>query len=423
MRGRYCSAFAGSLALHLAVIAGWLWPFAFRVPQSQSQRAATGPPLTVFVVPQEDQQFPGLKPVDAASAARIRSLNAGSRVLTIGGFTFNADKLFARASVLFPFVSPGLSLDHFAIGPSSDRVLVYQRPSSRENARARAETGRALILSDAAVQAIVDKAWSRRERWDAFAPIRALAASYSAEAGALPPLFQRYTDQNALQPYQDVEIRDPRFWTQLGLAADHVVFIGFIREYAEAHPGTRGAIELLFLLDRIAEANEDALQTLLDGNPEEDLRWTRASNRAAYGLALQLRVHYRSQLSRLGLNSRAAVARHYDGVRLAILEGILRTTPGGYRSNDARFLMGAIYWRQGRSADAIGSWRGITLDPADSFAAANAQLIAALHTIDTSRAPAEAVRQISRVLKNEQGRWIDFSYARLKRFGYRFDSY
>ena len=31
--------------------------------------------------------------------------------------------------------------------------------------------------------------------------------------------------------------------------------------------------------------------------------------------------------------------------------------------------------------------------------------------------------QISRVLKNEQGRWWDLSYDRLKRFGYRFDSY
>jgi hypothetical protein len=41
----------------------------------------------------------------------------------------------------------------------------------------------------------------------------------------------------------------------------------------------------------------------------------------------------------------------------------------------------------------------------------------------TERSTGDLIRQITRVLKNESGRWADFSYDRLKRFGYRFDTY
>lgn len=361
--------------------------------------------------------FPGLKPLDPAAGEKIRPLAPDERMVSVGGFTFDAGKIAAHATVLFPFVTPGLSLDHFALKPGDRRVLLFERRTSA--AGRRRQPARPLVLSEAAMQALVDKAWSRRERWQAFAPIRVLAADHSAGAGALPLLFQRYTDQDALQPYQDQAIRDPRFWAQLGLAADHVRFIGFIREFAAAHPGTRGAIELLFLLDRIAEASGDALTTLLAYNPEQDLRWTRESNRPAYRLALQLLHHYRSELSRRGLSSQAAVTLHYDGVRLAILEGIVRTTPAGYRASDARFLMGTIFWKQGRHQDAMRAWRGLACAPTDSYVAACTQL-AGVIPVGTGQVPALA---IGRVLKNEQGRWWDLSYDRLKRFGYRFDSY
>jgi hypothetical protein len=236
-------------------------------------------------------------------------------------------------------------------------------------------------------------------------------------------VFQRYTDQNALQPYQDMAIPDPRLWTQLGLAADHVQFIGFIRKYCAAHPGTRGAIELLFLLDRMAEASEDALKVLLASNPEEDLRWTREFNRDAYRLALQLRANYRAEMARLGIRSDAALAAHYARARLAILEGILRTTPNGYRASDARFLIGAIHWRQGRSADAIDAWRDMRPVATDSYRGASVQILSALSAGAVDHDGAVLSRAVNQALTHELGRWVDFSYDRLKQFGYRFDTY
>ena len=419
--GRYLSAFSGSAAFHAALILLFLWPARGAVPGPNS---GSPPPrsIEVFAVPREDAKFPGLKPVDPASAARIQPLDEDSATVSIGDFKFDANKLVRRAAVLFPFVSPGVSLDHFAIRPGDGHVLVYQRPASASASSDRG-AARPLEMSERAMQALIDKTWSRRERWDAFQPIVQLARNHSSKDGGMPLVFQRYTDQNALQPYQDMAIRDPRLWTQLGLAADHVSFIGFIREYSAAHAGTRGAIELLFLLDRIAEASEDALQTLLACNPEEDLRWTRESNRDAYRLALQLRTHYKAEMSRLGILSRAALATHYADVRLAILQGILRSTPNAYRAGDARFLIGAIHWQQGRAADALHAWRGMTVVATDSYSAASAQLVAALRADEVNHDSALLSRQVNRVLKNELGRWVDLSYDRLKQFGYRFDTY
>ena len=417
---RYVSAFAGSLAIHAGVIAVLVWML---VPNTQAVVGKVpDTAVTAFVVPREDATFPGLNPVDRSAARPIQALPDESSTVSVGGFTFDARKLFERALVLFPFVSPGLSLDHFALKPGEERVLLFERPASTAGPRDAAD--RPLLMSDAAIQAVIDKAWSRRERWAAFEPIRVLAATHSADTGAMASVLQRYTDQNALQPYRDQAIPDPRFWTQLGLAADHVSFIGFIRQYAASRPGTQGSIELLFLLDRIAEASGDALLTLLEYDPEQDLRWTRESNRPAYRLALQLLHHYRSELSRRGLYSKAAVALHYDRVRLEILSGIVRTTPAGYRASDARFLMGTIFWKQGRHAEAMRSWGGMSCATTDSYLAACTQLARITPTASgTPGHDRDLPLQIARVLKNEQGRWWHLSYDRLKRFGYRFDSY
>lgn len=421
MTARHVAAFGCSFVFHLGVV--WLpWWLSSAGGAAALADTHLDRAMPVFVVPREDATYPGLNPVDSAAAARIQALDDEASRISIGGFTFDAGKLAQRATVLFPFVSPGLSLEHFGLWEAGKRPLLFERRAPAATARDGTATARPLAISDAAIQAVIDKAWSRRERWSAFEPVRLLASMYAANSGGLPTVFQRYTDQNALQPYQDMAIRDPRFWAQLGLSADHVRFIGFIRQYTSAHAGTRGAIELLFLLDRIAEASQDALATLLVYNPEEDLRWTREVNRQAYRLALQLLHYYRSELSRRGLNSPAALARHYEGVRLAILEGIVRTTPEGYRASDARFLIGTIYWRQGRRAEALRAWRDVRVEPGGSYVAANAQLADAVR----SGAPVDDLdlaRRINRILKNEQGRWIDLSYDRLKRFGYRFDTY
>jgi hypothetical protein len=422
MIGRYFSAFGGSLAFHAGVIAVLLWLTRAEMPRLAVE-ATVPSAMPVFVVPPEDSTYPGLKPVERGRKDRLPALDAESSAISIQGFKFDALKISDRAHVLFPFVSPGVSLDHFALHATRDGEVVLRNPLARPR-EARKNDGAPLVLSDAAIDALIDKTWSRRERWAAFEPIRSLIERHAGNSGSLPAVIQRYTDRNALQPYQDMGIRDPRLWTQLGLAADHVSFIALIRQYAADNPGTRTTTELLFLLDRIAEASRDALGVLLDSDPEADLRWTWRSNPAAHALVVELGRHYRAELTRRGLTTGDRITRHYDDVRLAILEGVLRTTPDGYRANDARFLIGTIHWRQGKRAEALQAWQQVTDVPGDSFAAASAQLADTLRMSKTGRVPEhEVARHVNRILKIEHGRWWDLSYDRLKRFGFRFDTY
>ena len=124
-----------------------------------------------------------------------------------------------------------------------------------------------------------------------------------------------------------------------------------------------------------------------------------------------------------------AVAMYYDKVRLRILMGIASTTPDGYRANDARFLIGAIYWNQQRTKDALHWWRQLTMDPTDSHASTYAQIISALHLVegsatgDPERQEAALKAQITRILSHDYGRWLMFSVDRLWQFGYRFNTY
>ena len=417
---RYVSAFAGSLALHAGLILLLVWKVSAGVPQFIDD-AKPDTAMTAFVVPPEDRTYPGLNPVDPAASERIVSLPPGDRLISLDGFTFDAGKISQRALVLFPFVSPGVALEHF--GVHRNGATVFRRPRlGPVDGGARVAVS-PLVLSPEALQAVVDKAWSRRERWTAFESIRKLAWRSDPDLGQLPALLQRYTDLNALQPYRDKDLPDPRLWAQLGIVADHVSFIGFIRQYAADYPYTRATTELLFLLDRIAEANQDALIALLDTEPIKDLGWTRHTNPKAFQLAANLRAHYQSELSKRGLSTPVALSRFYDRVRLSILDGIVRTSPGRYRASDAKFLIGSILWRQGRRAEAIEAWRGLSCGAADSYGAACAQLTRLIPAAGVVRDDPGFAQQVMGVLKYEQGRWWDLSYDRLKKFGYRFDTY
>jgi hypothetical protein len=256
-----------------------------------------------------------------------------------------------------------------------------------------------------------------------------LAATHDPDIGKLPHLLQMYRDQNWLQLYADGAIRDPRLWVQLGLAADHVDFVGFISRFASQHPSTKATTELLFLLDKVAQASLETLVTLLSTNPKEHLGWTRTANRDAYDLIAEIQRYYSAQLEQRGLRSRQALAVHYDKVRLAILDGILQTTPSGYRANDARFLIGAIYWQQGRAQDARQCWREIAVDPTDSYVTAYSKILAALlaagaqASVDGQDFENPLRREIKNILDGEHGRWVMFSYDRLQRFGYHVDTF
>jgi len=345
-------------------------------------------------------------------------------------FTFDTARIAARAQVLFPFLTPGISWNHFALTPRRTLHRPLQNPLAALDSRQHGSLASPpLKMDDVALQRLIDKSWSRRHRWSAFQPIVSLAGAHDPDVGQLPTLLQKYCDQNSLQPYADTTIQDPRIWVLLGIAADQADFIGFIRRYASEHSSTKATTALLFLLDNMVQANRDALDELLQTDPAVDMVWTRETNPQAYDLVTQLRQYYGSHLARRGLTSSEALNFFYESVRLEILTAIVRTTPDGYRANDARFLIGAIYWRQQRFQDALLWWQEMTIDREDSYAGAYSQV---LRVLEQNRTPSNAAprridptlnREIRQILKNQHGRWLMLSYDRLRHFGYRFDTF
>jgi hypothetical protein len=323
--------------------------------------------------------------------------------------------------VLFPFVNPGLALDHFFPSTEEDRNRSLRNPFPAATKRATRAQRPPLLLGDSAVQALVDRSWSRYERWKGFERIRTLAETHNPDEGRLPILLRKYCHENALQPYADSATRDPRLWVQLGIASDHITFIGFIREYVEAHPSAKASIELLFLLDTLAQASRDTLTVLLDTDPARLLMWTRQTDRKAYDLITRIREHYKVALRRRGLTSKLAVDARYAAVRLAILRGIISNTPDGYRLNDARFLVGAIHWRAGRAEEALQTWRELTDSSDGRYAVASSQMRRLLG--GAAKHGQDLKREVERILANDDGRWLMSSYDRLEHFGYRVDTY
>jgi hypothetical protein len=411
MFARYGGAFGTSMALHAAV-AAWLAWTTF-VPPLAAQQQPERRVEVVLLPPAEDSAFPGLKPVERSRAEGRGDLKgegeiAGADIERIGGHLL----------VLFPFVRPGLALDAFFPSVQPPSRLVFDNPYVKPPPAPEQTQGRRLTLNAAALQALVDTSWTRARRWKAFDAIRRLILDGDPQDPALATLIALYRDQNALQPYADGSVRDLRLWAQLGLAADHVDFIGFIRGYASAHPSTKATTELLFLLDTLAQANADALAVLVETDQPGDLEWTKATHPRAYLLARDIKRYYAHDIVRLGLTTRPAVDAFYDRGRLSILMRILETTPKGYRADDARFLIGEILWNEGRADDALRVWREMTAGPSDAtYAVAIAQLRTAVQ-------PAKPdARNIRYILRNQQGRWLSASDDRLRRFGYRADVY
>jgi hypothetical protein len=418
---RRAVAQGASLTLHLVALAVTIYVESaeLRATRSSNGRvAAASRPVDVFVVPPRDESaLPGLNAVDSTYGT-VTFDSTESSELEIPGFTFDVRKIGERAMLLFPFVTPGLALDYFGLATREEVPDHVRNPLEKSRAVDRAgKRGRPpLVIADAAMQSVIDEAWSRRDRWASFQRIVSLANSYSASDGKLPVLLHSYVQQDGLQPYVDTTIRDPRLWTELGLAADHVLFAGFIAKYVADNPSTKSATELLFLLDQLVQASLDALATLLDTRPDEQLQWTQRTNRSAWNFLADLRRHYTALLERRGLASPGALRAYYDRVRLSILTGILRTTPHGYRASDARFLIGTIYWSAGNRGDALQAWRAMIEEPTDTYVKAYSDVLRAMEE------PGGA-RLVDGILRTERARWLMFSIDRLQHFGFRTDTF
>jgi hypothetical protein len=207
-----------------------------------------------------------------------------------------------------------------------------------------------------------------------------------------------------------------------------VSFIGFIRDYAAAHPATRATTELLFILDSLAEANRNILNTLMSIDPTTQLSTTRSTDPDAYALVIELQNYYKHVLSDRGLISHVNVDDAYNATRVEILQGIIRTTPDHYRSNDARLLIGTIHWGAGRFAPALSAWCGITTDNSDAYADVYKAIRAIIRSdgsepCATFTASSDVRREIDHVLRaNAEDGWL-FQFQRLWKFHYRFDTF
>ena len=335
--------------------------------------------------------------------------------LEIAGVAIDLGKILARRDELFPFLALDTSLWNRARARREDDPVSLRNPLAGAT---RASLRPPLQLSDRALQALVDRAWSRRERWRPFAPIAVLLEAHDPDDGRAAALVQGYSEQNLLQPYYDGSTRDARFWTMLGLAADHVAFIDLVGRFTQQHPGSKVTTELMFLLDELAQGSRDTLLMLTSTDPEASLRHTASERPEAYELALALRDHYTGWLRTRQLESAAAITTRYDDVRLQLLSAIIEHSPNGYRVADARYLAGVIAFEQNDMAGAEQWWRAMRPADGDSYAIASAEILEALRLPHDRRAAA-----IVGVLGAEHRRWLDFSEQRLRRFGQTLDRF
>jgi hypothetical protein len=329
----------------------------------------------------------------------------------ISGLPFNLPKIDARRASLFPFLTADLS---FIERMASDvRAASARLPNPLDDALA----AKPLRLADHLRQQVIDEAWARRDRWKQFTQIRALLIGHDAHAGDTPALMRGYLDQNLLQPYCDGRSKDGQFWALLENATEYVDFLEFIRSYARTRSSSRTTTELLFLLDELAQGNREVAQTVLDTSVSHDLARTATISPLAARLAAGIGSDLRSWLASHGYTQQQGVGPAFDQVRLRVLSTIVETTPEGYRASDARFLAGEIFFRQANVEEAVQWWLGMRPEQSDTYADAARAILAIL---EPGKVNLGAVRS---VLWRESARWHDVNHARLKKFGYRCDSY
>jgi hypothetical protein len=357
--------------------------------------AAPPPPVLVRTGPELDT-------VDASPSAPAR--------FKAEGFTFDTSNIRAHRNILFPFLTGTLAfLDELRQGAEADRRRLHVPLGGRGRQRGSAKP---LVMSAAARDALIDRAWSRRERWKSLQPIADLTARYDGHEGDLPAVVRGHVERNLLQPYVESLPADPRFWVVLGLASDHVEVVEFVGRYARQHPSSRTTMELLFLLDELAQASSSAWDILMDTHVDS-LTLTQASSAANLALAQQLQRGYQQWAREHAADAPEALDARYDAMRVAILTTIIETSPAGYGAADARFLIGRLLWDRNDIAGAVRMWRAMGHDGRQTYAEVRAAIRHALPPggeVD--------IVEIVGALGAERSRWLRESTDRLARFGY-----
>jgi len=403
---------AATAALHAAGIMLLLLVTArpHLAPAAAGDSAKADQPVVVMVPP--PASLP--PPVLVVSGPRLEAVEAmppSTAFTTPDGFSYDTSRIRLRREVLFPFLTGRLPfLDELRAATATDRQRLHNPLGP---GRRRRDPGRPpLEISAKARDALVDRSWARRDRWQSLSTIVDLTRHYDPDDGQLPAVVRGHVERNLLQPYVESSVPDPRFWVMLGLAADHLDVIEFVGRHAQQHPSSRTTTELLFLLDELAEANRGAFELLMQSNIA-GLGATAASSPEDVQLAWQLQRGYESWTRERGLDEAKTVDAQYDSVRLSILSTIVETSLNGYGAADARFLAGRLLWDRNDIAGAVRWWREMGRDERQSYAEARAGIRRAL-------GPGGEVDVVGivRVLAAERSRWLRESAERLARFGF-----
>jgi hypothetical protein len=415
MPRRRLAGFAFALALHLSAVAFLVWLSMPTLSRGAPDRQASTPVVPRTATPATKPRSP-----DDANRQDLDRHLPKPPDIQVGGFTFDLRKVRSRWSALFPFVTapPRFDIDAATRRASAPRGFVFVDPDRAMPAEPPARP--ALMISPSAIQRLVDRAWSRRERWSRFATFVNLAHAYHPDDGRLPAVIRAYVTQNLLQPYEEMSLPDPSRWAMLVLAADDQDYLDFAAGYVRDHPGTRGATEMLFLVDALMEGSDSTLGILLRTRPYRDLLWTYQESPEAFWLFDAVREYYGDVLDKRGLKSAGAVARYYEDQRLALLATVLRQTPDGYRAGDARFVSGKIHWMRGDRRAAVREWRQMRIVADDAFVATYRRIVQALDGLPSGAQDPDppTIASIDAALAAERQTWAAFEYDRLRRFGH-----
>ena len=341
----------------------------------------------------------------AAIPLTVRDYVSGDTV------TIDLARIRQRRNDLFPFVTRDLRV--LGERPATSQSAGIEWPAAFSPPRSRTTP---LSLSDDALQMLVDRAWSRRERWTNLAELISLTDRYDPNAGDLARAFNAYVTQNVPQPYEDWAFPDPVFWMTVTLAADDAPLLDFVLDYLRRHPASRVTTELLFLLDRSAETSCDVLSdVLMAGTERLPLAATQRSNPEAYALAESLASAYRAWI----LKYRVAAAERCIVARTAILRRIIETSPDRYGAADARVRLGQMLWNLGRRDDAVSWWRAIRSDERTEYERTARELLGAIADGANQQRPA----RIARILSDDERRWRERAAERLAYFGWTADKF
>ena len=396
-----------ALALHVAALLAIFTAGYLQLLSTSARMARQGPSLMVTIV--DEATAAAAAPVLALDGPKLEHSSRTAPFQPSPGMApFDTARIEARRDELFPFLTARMGfLDRLRLKRTPPR----DRPRPAPNAPRIRETT-PLALSPREIDALVDRSWSRRDRWRNLAPIIKLAGDHDPDDGQLPALVRAYGERNLLQPYFPGATPDARFWIVLGLASDHADVLRFVGRYVDEHPRTRTATEMLFLLDQLVEASRDAFH-LLRLTDLDSLERTARFSGANLALARRLQQGYGEWAFRRGLGKNEDLDHRIEQIRMDILSAIVETSPDGYGASDARFLIGRSLWTSKDYDGAARWWRAMGRDMRNSYAEVRADVARAVSPGgDVDHAAVTAA------LNKEYGRWLRLATQRLAKFGF-----